>query len=723
MKWQSRGLLVRLKLMALLAVSLVVVGCKLQVVVPPGGRVVSESGNFSCEAGESCTVDVTDVFFDETFRAVPDPGYTFVSWRQRLKGWCAGRNAPCRLTTTGFADTPLLPILDEDYVFYLQPIFARPARWSRLADLPHPGVGTASCVINGKLYVLGGGVDSLFQQPGNIPNHNDEYDPVTNTWRSRAEMPGPRNFAVASVVNGKCYVIGGGAGEAFSDPALTTVQAYDPATDTWENKAPLPEGRHGAASAVVDGKIYVIGGGDSADFGGANLRAAVAIYDPRTNLWRKGAPMRRPRRAAAVVSVGRYIYVMGGLIPGKNWPITLSSVERYDPATDEWNDLEPLPVALDHASAVAYQSEIYVFGGVDFGIQGVGGFRASSGVYRYRPQSNDLWDSPTQMPTPRWLHTSAVLDRQIYLFGGDISGSDSVNRVELYTPGESISTPARAFNCNSAPPVKETDVVALAEGLYSGTLFNCASGGGEQVQFWVDEDGEFHFFPPLLTLIMADMGGDVDAIHNVVGSLQIDGNRFQGSGLQFAPPGRRYFSGGATGFWMDGLVATGKSLDIDGSDLGVAGGQNLEGRWGTDWGGYGYFTLAKLGLPDTSHKMQLVGTWHGSGMVYNETIAWDFDADGLINGHDTSGCEYSGQLRLVDSAYLVYKLDVTVTGCEVAGTYSGILHQETGGNWGDFLSVSLDDGGKRPLSFVLVDPSWEYQDIDQASNVRRLNHP
>jgi hypothetical protein len=315
--------------LALLAASLVIAGCKLQTIMQPGGHVISESGNFS------------DVFFDETFRAVPDPGYTFVGWRQRLRGFCGDRNAPCRLTTTGFTNTDLMSMLDTDTVFYLQPIFARPNSWSGLADLPHPGVGVASCVINGKLYVVGGGADSWTSRDANkIPDHTDEYDPVTNTWRSRAEIPSPRNFATASAVNGKCYVIGGGTGESWLDPALTTVQAYDPATNTWEDKAPLPEGRHGAASAVVNGKIYVRGGGDSGDFGGSNLRAAVAIYDPRTNLWRMGADIPTPRRAAAVVSVGGYIYSLGGIIPGPNWPATLASVERYDAVTNEWNELE-----------------------------------------------------------------------------------------------------------------------------------------------------------------------------------------------------------------------------------------------------------------------------------------------------------------------------------------------------------------------------------------------
>ena len=195
-------------------------------------------------------------------------------------------------------------------------------------------------------------------------------------------------------------------------------------------------------------------------------------------------------------------------------------------------------------------------------------------------------------------------------------------------------------------------------------------------------------------------------MHRLAGSLQVDGDRVQGTGLEFAAPGRRYLSGGATSLWIDGLVAAGKSLNFDGSDLGVAGGQNLEGRWGTEWGDYGYFSLAKRWLQEPS-RGQMADTWHGPSLGDNQTVTWVIDADLLIKGQNTAGCSYTGQLRLTDTRYFVYELDLTVAGCEVAGTYSGVLHQETGSGWGDFLSVSVDDGEQRALSFVLVDSSWD----------------
>jgi len=58
----------------LLALLLSTTGCKLRIDVPEGGRVVSESGVFSCEPGQTCDIDINDFFFDETFKAVPDDG-------------------------------------------------------------------------------------------------------------------------------------------------------------------------------------------------------------------------------------------------------------------------------------------------------------------------------------------------------------------------------------------------------------------------------------------------------------------------------------------------------------------------------------------------------------------------------------------------------------------------------------------------------------------------
>jgi N-acetylneuraminic acid mutarotase len=125
--------------------------------------------------------------------------------------------------------------------------------WASKADMITPGIGVATCAVNGQLYAFGAGWGS------NTPlNTTQKFNPATNSWSSRADMPTARAWATASAVNGKCYVIGGGSG--FLQPGLTTVEEYDPSSNSWRTRAPVPVGRQAASSVAVDGKIYVMGG-------------------------------------------------------------------------------------------------------------------------------------------------------------------------------------------------------------------------------------------------------------------------------------------------------------------------------------------------------------------------------------------------------------------------------------------------------------------------------
>jgi hypothetical protein len=101
-----------------------VTACKVRIVVPEGGSVSSDSGAFSCSSGKSCNISVVDLFFDETFRAVPASGYEFSKWKKRDRGFCGNKSEPCRLYTSGFAEYDnLIAFLESDAVFYLQPVF------------------------------------------------------------------------------------------------------------------------------------------------------------------------------------------------------------------------------------------------------------------------------------------------------------------------------------------------------------------------------------------------------------------------------------------------------------------------------------------------------------------------------------------------------------------------------------------------------------------------
>jgi N-acetylneuraminic acid mutarotase len=84
------------------------------------------------------------------------------------------------------------------------------------------------------------------------------YNPGTNTWRIKAPMPTARGGATGRAINGKLYVAGGSVG--LSLEALGVTEMYDPATNSWSTRADMKTPRYAAGSAVVNGKLYVLGG-------------------------------------------------------------------------------------------------------------------------------------------------------------------------------------------------------------------------------------------------------------------------------------------------------------------------------------------------------------------------------------------------------------------------------------------------------------------------------
>ena len=99
-------------------------GCKLQISIPQGGSVLSADGAYACYSGQTCVIDVVDLFFDETFTAVPARGFYFGGWKKVDGGLCGGETTPCTLSTAAFEGVPALQeILESDQTFHLEPVF------------------------------------------------------------------------------------------------------------------------------------------------------------------------------------------------------------------------------------------------------------------------------------------------------------------------------------------------------------------------------------------------------------------------------------------------------------------------------------------------------------------------------------------------------------------------------------------------------------------------
>jgi hypothetical protein len=87
----------------------------------------------------------------------------------------------------------------------------------------------------------------------------EAYDPATDTWTWKADMPTPRYGLDTVVVDSKIYAIGGWY-HSEDGPIYSTVEVYDPVTDTWTKGVDIPVTTAGLSASVVDGKIYVMGG-------------------------------------------------------------------------------------------------------------------------------------------------------------------------------------------------------------------------------------------------------------------------------------------------------------------------------------------------------------------------------------------------------------------------------------------------------------------------------
>jgi N-acetylneuraminic acid mutarotase len=155
-----------------------------------------------------------------------------------------------------------------------------------------------------------------------------------DSWTTLEPMPTARSGLGVAVVDGKIYAIGG-----YNSTALITNEMYNPSTDTWTTKTPMPTARYDVGIAVVDGKIYVIGGNTRYD----SWTTTNEVYDPATDNWETKTSMPVAGMAMSANVVNGEIYLISGLemyyLPWYN----LDENQVYDPKTDSWTTKTPIP--------------------------------------------------------------------------------------------------------------------------------------------------------------------------------------------------------------------------------------------------------------------------------------------------------------------------------------------------------------------------------------------
>ena len=232
--------------------------------------------------------------------------------------------------------------------------------------------------------------------------------------------------ANGSVVNfdNKIYVIG--AYNAYS--GTNKIEVFDPHTETWFSKQDMPETRYNFGSFVLDDKIYCVGGQDS-----GSVESSVLLYDTQSDTWNalNDLPVQMFNAECAVAGGNAYILLAQQKI--YNYPesidFNIPYTYMYVSDNDSWVQKAPVPVPVEHAAVESYGGKIYVLGGIHQEVYGTNILR--NDVQIYDPE-NDTWTTGTPIPAgiyqPSAIYSveSVLYDSKIYLFSATQTLNDNV---------------------------------------------------------------------------------------------------------------------------------------------------------------------------------------------------------------------------------------------------------------------------------------------------------
>ena len=193
---------------------------------------------------------------------------------------------------------------------------------------------------------------------------------------------------------------------------------------------------------MINGQVYIAGGDVIGADGTHRPVANVAKYNPSTDAWTQLAPMPQPRHAAASATDGRKLYVFGGRDGGLEASSGTDTVSVYDPATDTWRTSGqsggPAPVPRNlrgQVKAVYVDGEFWIFGGETSYASDAGATSnlVFSRVDIYNPSTN-RWRRGPDMPTARHAVLPVRVQDRIYVIGGGTERGTSKSRiVEILT--------------------------------------------------------------------------------------------------------------------------------------------------------------------------------------------------------------------------------------------------------------------------------------------------
>lgn len=288
-----------------------------------------------------------------------------------------------------------------------------------IATLPEKRHAVPIVAANGKLYIFGGNNGSV------VTNTGWEFDPIQRTFTDLPLMPASVECLSAGVNNGKIYLVGNTFGATTGNP----VYAYDYQARTWEVVTSVPTVRDVPQQEIINGTLYVAGGASySPETGYATLGTNEAFALTNSNGWVTKAPMPTPvSRAASGVINGR-IFVLGGI-----GATSRDTVQIYSTLDDTWVTGLPLSLGVMAPAAATLGETIYLAGGDP------GNEPWNTGMVQSYNPTNGQSRQIGSLQTPRFRMNGAILGNKMYVAGG-IGSTGLLDSIEEFDLTTNIST-------------------------------------------------------------------------------------------------------------------------------------------------------------------------------------------------------------------------------------------------------------------------------------------
>ncbi|WP_433936177.1 Kelch repeat-containing protein [Sorangium cellulosum] len=378
---------------------------------------------------------------------------------------------------------------------------------------------TATPLPGGRVLVVGG-----YDRDGAILDSAEIFDPMSDTWLPAERMHTARACHTATELPDGGVLITGGLGPSADDPLLASGELFDPVSGAWSSVSdmftaridhiavPLPDGEvliaggwtrgntiigsaevlhlaSGTWSSVGDmltartlhiaaplqgGEVMVAGGKIPVGPGEIGTLRSAEVFDPAMKAWRSTEPMivDRSSPAATVLPDGR-VLVTGGdrdeVIDGVEHGLKVDSAEVFDPASETWSPIPPMPTARSwHTASLLSDGRVLVAGGQ-------GAWPAMDSAEVFDPASG-VWRAVAPLVDARTAHTATPLPGGRVLVAGG-TGEAALASVEVFDPASSVWSPAGAM-ANARHELTLTplpDGRVLAAGGYAhGTVHNSA---------------------------------------------------------------------------------------------------------------------------------------------------------------------------------------------------------------------------------------------------------